>query len=364
MFTRTSSHARTCVRYAVLLMIGMALFCQAIPAGAQDSQKELSEKLAKSQIRTAEYWGTDWKNRPLAQRLASAPQPLVDYILMDNQLNGFEERPSAAGPTAVFQRVLAGLLDELTPPVRALAEKNIIGVFLVSDLGGTGYTESVQESDGKIRQAFIVLDRDLLMRRQANDWASWKENSFFAKDESNIRVSLTIEEKNRDSIENAIRYILLHELGHALAVAGCMHPSWNDPLDQKVSNFAFVGLGWEWKDDRLASKYLNLFPDQPLVHAYGFDQSGLPRGRAPEIYECLARTSYPSLQASTSVFEDFAETFATYQHVVRAGRPWRVEIKSSGDKIATMESPWHDKRLNERRTFMKNWFAGHFGCPD
>jgi hypothetical protein len=131
MFTRTSSHARTCVRYAVLLMIGMALFCQAIPAGAQDSQKELSEKLAKSQIRTAEYWGTDWKNRPLAQRLAPAPQPLVDYILMDNQLNGFEERPSAAEPTAVFQRVLAGLLDELTPPVRALAEKNIIGVFLV-----------------------------------------------------------------------------------------------------------------------------------------------------------------------------------------------------------------------------------------
>jgi hypothetical protein len=260
MFTRTSSHARTCVRYAVLLMIGMALFCQAIPAGAQDSQKELSEKLAKSQIRTAEYWGTDWKNRPLAQRLASAPQPLVDYILMDNQLNGFEERPSAAGPTAVFQRVLAGLLDELTPPVRALAEKNIIGVFLVSDLGGTGYTESVQESDGKIRQAFIVLDRDLLMRRQANDWASWKENSFFAKDDSNVRVSLTIEEKDRDSIENAIRYILLHELGHALAVAGCMHPSWNDPLDQKVSNFAFVGLGWEWKDDRLAEQVSEPFP--------------------------------------------------------------------------------------------------------
>lgn len=57
---------------------------------------------------------------------------------------------------------------------------------------------------------------------------TWKENTPF-KDSASYRLDARIEADSDDNRKNAIQYILLHELGHALTVGTDIHPPWNIP---------------------------------------------------------------------------------------------------------------------------------------
>ena len=335
----------------LILVVASAL----LMASCTPSKEALRKHAADHPVMTVAYWGQEWQARPLHERIAPAPKELLDKIVIDNRLYDFPERPVAAEPAPEFLSALKHIEEILPEPVRRLARERIIGLFLVRDLGGSGYTEAIRDEIGKEKFAVIVLDRELLLKRPANAWATWKEGSFFKPlPGKKIDLHLRIEEDRNDSVENAIVYILLHEIGHALGMASSVHPSWNG--DAILSpNYPFPALSWRMRGDKIESLSEEAFPERRLLKVYAFDDASLTQDQARDVYRNLSRTGFATLYAAVSPWEDFAESFVNYLHVVREKRPYEVRIREAGRPDAVFSSCWNEERCAAKRAFLERW---------
>jgi hypothetical protein len=344
----------TNLRYIITVLVIVAAIALLL-ASCAPSKEALRKQAADHPIMTVAYWGKGWQARPLHESIAPAPKELLDKIVIDNRLYGFPERPIAADTAPEFSSALKRIEGILPEPVRQLARERIIGLFLVRDLGGSGYTEAIRDEAGKEKFAVIVLDRELLLKRPANAWATWKEGSFFKPlPGKNIDLHLRIEEDRNDSVENAIVYILLHEIGHALGMAGGVHPSWNG--DAILSpNYPFPALSWRMRGDKIESLYEEAFPERRLLKVYAFNDASLTQDQARDVYRNLSRTGFATLYAAVSPWEDFAESFVNYLHVVREKRPYEVRIREAGRPDAAYFPCWNEERCAAKRVFLERW---------
>lgn len=320
----------------------------------------LRKKFRANAVITSQYWGTSWRSQPLWQRLGPAPPELITRINIENELYGFKERSRAVQPPPEYQTVLQAILSRLPEPVQRLAEERIIGIFAVHDLGSSGYTEAVKDEQGEEKYAFIVLDKGILLSKKANEWATWKENSVFTPAAGeDFGLSLRIESDDTDTVENAIRFILLHEMGHALGMAARVHPSWDDARPSKPVQLPFPRLSWTMNGEgKIVSYFDEHFPERTALKYYSFTKAPLAREQILNAYNHLrGHTNFPSLQAATSQWEDFAESFATYIHVVLDKRPWQATITSKGNIVAIIDSCWQERRCLAKKAFMEKWIA-------
>jgi hypothetical protein len=309
------------------------------------------------------FWGEAWRGVPLAARLAPAPPALAEKIRLENRLYGFPERPEPVAPDPVFTEAVRRIGALLPERVRALAEERIIGIYLVNGLGGTGYAEAILDSEGKERYAVIVLDRDVLLKRRANAWASWKENSFFRPAAgAETGLELILEADAEDSVANAIVFILLHEFGHALGMASGAHPSWNGPAEVSDA-YPFTELSWRRQGGDVVGRSDAAFSCRSTLKPYAFDGSKLSLDEAPDIYRALQGTDFPSAQAAVTLWEDFAESFATYLHVVRQDKPYEIRILRPGQPAQVFPSCWREGRCEAKKAFMRRWFENPSPAP-
>jgi hypothetical protein len=304
-------------------------------------------------VRNMAFWQAD-RAKPAAQRLGPAPPQLVEYLTLDSVLNGYPERPRAATPDAAFTEDMKAAIAELPAEVWALFGQRLVGIYLLEDLGGTGYTETVRGPDKAPAAGLIVLDAAVLAAHRANAWATWKENTPF-KSRDGYRLHARIEADADDNRKNAIQYILLHELGHVLSIGGNIHPAWNlDPKDvPAASRYPFFDLSW--KIDRDADKYVTLFDGEFVQRkstAYYFGAK-LDAADMEPTYANLEKTNFPSLYAATRPGDDFAEAFASYVHVVLQKRPWEITISRDGQVVKTFKSCWEEARCAEKRRILE-----------
>ena len=73
-------------------------------------------------------------------------------------------------------------MADLPQEVNLLFVDRLAGIFLVDDLGGTGWTDFIDDGAGHPVAGLIVLDANVLQKYTANEWASWKENTPFKPD--------------------------------------------------------------------------------------------------------------------------------------------------------------------------------------
>ncbi len=323
-------------------------------ASCASSKEVLRKQAADHPTMTIGYWGHGWEARPFHERIAPAPAELVEKIGIENRIEDFPERPVSADPTPEFAAALHRIETLLPEKVGRLAAERIIGVFLVRDLGGTGYAEAVRDETGQERFAVIVLDRDVLLKRKANDWATWKEKSIFkASPRRNIDLTVRIEEEAGNSVESAIEYILLHEIGHALGMAGGVHPSWNGA--PSVDARPFPRLSWRMNGAAVESLFDGMFIERPAIRPYAFEKSTVAIAQAGGVYLGLTRTNFPTLPAASGLWEDFAESFVHYLHVVREKRPYEVRIRAAGVSDVVFSSCWNERRCAAKRAFLERW---------
>ena len=323
-------------------------------AACWTSKATLRKQAAEHPTMAIGYWGHGWEVRPFHKRIAPAPAELIEKIRIENRIEGFSEKPVPADPAPEFSAALRRIEALLPEKVGRLAAERIIGVFLVRDLGGTGYAEAVRDETGQERFAVIVLDRDLLLKRKANDWATWKEKSIFkASPERNIDLAVRIEEDAGNSVENAIEYILLHEIGHALGMAGGVHPSWNGA--PSVDAWPFVRLSWRMNGPVVESLYDRMFSERTAIRPYAFEKSTVAIAQAGGVYLGLTWTNFPTLPAASGLWEDFAESFVHYLHVVRGKRPYEVRIRDAGVPDAVFSSCWNEYRCAAKRAYLERW---------
>lgn len=320
-----------------------------LPCGDSDKKCVLRLMRDHAAIKLA-FWQSAL-SLPAGERIGPAPPELVQYITLDNIANDYPERPLATSPDPAFLADLKSAIADLPPNIWALFPRKLAGLYFVDGLGGTGYTDYVFDVRGKPVAAFVVLDAAVLAKQSANAWATWKENTPFKAD-ARYKLDARIEEDNADSRKNALQYILLHELGHVFSVGTNIHPPWNIEPRRIAPAAKYPFFDQSWQIDRKANKYRSrfdaVFPQRART-AYYFGAK-LEASEMTATYSSLLGTNYPSLYAATVPGDDFAESFASYVHVVLMNRPWQITISSDGAPLATFKSCWDEARCAAKRT--------------
>jgi hypothetical protein len=290
--------------------------------------------------------------KPLEQRYGAAPPALIGYLIADNEKMGFPERPRAAALEAGFIADFEAAVRGLPAPVKRALEGRFAGVYFVEGLGSTGWTEALQDDEGRNRAGVIVLDYGVLQKLTANAWATWKENTPFIAD-ARYQLQARIETAGEDTRRQAIQYILLHEIGHVLAVGTRLHP-WNDVAPKAAQGrWPFLDLSWLVSPGgQYVSRFDAAFSTRGRVVYYlGAKLEG---ARMEEAYAQLRATSFVTLYGATNPFDDFAEAFASYVHTRLMGRPWEIVISKEGKEVMRYGACWEEKRCAVKRRMVED----------
>jgi hypothetical protein len=339
---------------AAALAGGVALADEPAGPACKDTDKDcLYRQLSRHAVRRAASWAPE-RNRPLLERMQPAPATLVEYLNLDNRLNGYPERPRAASPDPAFMADLRDAFAGLPDRVKRLVDERLVGIYLVEDLGGTGYTDVVQDAQDEPAGGYVVLDAGVLSRLSANAWATWKENTPF-RPQPGYGLQARIEDDAHDNRKNAIQYILLHELAHVVSIGSNIHPPWTIDANEVRLTMQYRYFAQSWHIDRWHNRYASEFeaefPQRANV-AYYFGAKLDAADMAPT-YASLAKTNFTSLYGATRPGDDFAEAFASYVHVVLMKRPWRVTISKEGEPARVFEACWEEPRCSSKRELLE-----------
>jgi hypothetical protein len=273
----------------------------------------------------------DLRDKPLGQRVMPAGPAVIDWQHQINLKYGQDIRPVAAGADHPLIPVVRQVVDELPPQIKRLAERYLLALYLIEKDFGSGTTEAVRSPDGTWRHAYIALNLTEL-GRTANAWATWKERSTF-RDAPGYDLRMTIEDDAQDTVAGAVRFILLHELGHVLGLGLQAHGFWDaESLPDATRDSPYLRISWApTADGHMKSHWRREFPLLDALNFYSFGEAELSLDRAPKVYEALAGTDFPSLYGATNVFDDVAEAFAIYVHTRMLGRLYRVQVYEHGE---------------------------------
>lgn len=362
---RKQSELRACPAMGILARAALifaftwsgCIYAGALALCAED-QACLREFEAVKQVKNVKFWNV-FQKLPIERRVLVAPRKLIEYLDFDNRLQGFPNRPRAAAPLRPFLQDMAAAISEMPPAVITLIDKKLMGIFLVEDLGGTGFTDTVFDDRQQPVGAFIVLDVGVLTRH-ANAWATWKENTPFV-DDPDFTLQAIIEDDANDNRKQALQYILLHELGHVASVGNTFHPPWDswDCVADPPGNFPFFELSWQLSEPsscEVISRFDRSGFDQRSRVVYYFG-ARLPQSTSPGVYAQLEKTNFPSLYAASSPADDFAESFVTYVHTVLMGRPFAIHIDKKGVRQTTFTACWKTERCAAKQEIMAGLFT-------
>ena len=296
--------------------------------------------------------------KPLEQRIGVAPPELVEFLTFDNIANGLPERPRAARLTVDFMHDVQRAFAAIPREVKQLLATRLAGIYFVESLGGTGYTDVVFDTADKGVAGYIVLDLGNLKKRSANAWATWKENTPFAR-HPDFRLTAEIESPRLNNRENAIQYILLHELAHVLSINENFHPPWaTEPKDvQSTDGYPFFLLSWvvDRANNQFATRFDVSFPQRKdVVYYFG---AKLAARHMPATYANLERTNFATLYAVTRPGDDFAEAFASYVHTVLMRKPFAIRIYQRGKLAKVYGACWEEARCADKRRILETFLA-------
>ncbi len=328
--------------FASVLLFSVSLFA--------DTQLDELKQMHKNHIvKNYQTWN-NWQDKTFTQRIQSAPNNVIEYIGLDNKIYGYEGVPKAAKKDLSFQKDFMEVLNGLPDKVQEQLKKYLIGIFFVSDLGSSGFSEHVYK-DGKYYGGWILFDQEILSKLKANEWATWRVNSAFKPSKEN-KLSLKIANSSNDNRQEAIEFILLHEIGHIVGSASNAHPKpdeWND--DPKKFNYSKIS--WNSIGESIFDKS---FDSRKEFKLYRFDKAELGLDKAKGMISQLKQTDFCSLYASNSFFEDFAEGYAIYVHTILMNKPYELILKYQGKEVASFSDPFGSINIQRK----KNYFDALF----
>lgn len=333
-----------------------SLAAQPLPAGfpcGPEDKACAAKALHTHKVKTREFWQSAFA-KPLENRIGAAPPELIEFLNLDVIHQSIPARPRAPTLDPAFLADVKSALLEIPAPVRALVAARLAGIWFIDDIGGTGFSDAI--AWGKEHGAgFIVLDPSQLMKRRANEWASWKESTPFTDNEA-WRIEAVIADDASNQRKGAIQYILLHEFAHVLATRGDVHPHWNLAPAKTVSwwsRLPFFDLSWKVakKENRYVSVFDEAFPRRAKIRYYF--GANLAASEMPAAYDWLETTNFPTLYAATSPGDDFAESFVTYVHTVLMKKPWAIRLFHNGKQVKEVRVCWDEPRCAAKRKLLE-----------
>jgi hypothetical protein len=314
-----------------------------------------AEKRLQNPVKSRGFW-SETMNKPILQRIGTAPDELLVFHNLDNIAVNIPNRPRRPEISDDFLADVRAVFADLPPQILKLIEPKLAGIYFVQDLGGTAMTDYIDGGWFRRDIGWIVLDAGVLSRYTANAWATWKERTPF-KESPAFSLEAVIETPANDNRRNAIRYILLHETGHILSLGEKIHPRWDKP-PSTTEGFPFAQLSWQL--DAATGTYVShhdrvTFRDrQHVVYYFGAKLAGY---KIPDIYDSLSKTNFPTLYAATNPGDDFAESFASYVHTVIHKRPWEIRVFADGKLAKTYRTCWEETRCAEKRKLLERFLG-------
>lgn len=316
----------------------------------------LSSRLVLIVTESPDFWAV-MAQHDVLDRHGPAPDELVRYVGMVNTALKVDAIPVAAAAPAGFLHDMQTAMAQIPATILALLDGALLGVFFSTGLGSSAITDVIVNHDGQILGSVVMLDLDAFMDRDANAWATWKENTPFSAS-SRLRLEVEIADGQDNTRANAMQFLLLHEFGHVLTAGKQFLPIWWLPPEamKQTADYDFLRLGWQINaEKRIVPKVEEDFAERTGIFYY--DTRGLDDAAMLSAYRALQQTSFPSLYASTNAFDDFAETFATYVHSVLLGKPARVRIVSDDAIYLERDNFWASPRSAPKRAFMQELLA-------
>jgi len=338
-----------------MAVAAQAAHAQGDPCGAADRKCEAISKARNLPVTRISFWREQFR-LPFESRAGFGSAELVEYMALDAIRNDIPDVPRRANPPAGFMQDLHQALAELPPSVKRLVESRFAGVYLVDNIGSTGFTDDIFDAAGNRVAGFIVLDPTVLASRTANEWGTWREATPF-KPSAGFSLEARIEAPSANTRANAMQYILLHELAHVLSIGNRIHPPWGGkPAAPQPGRYPYFDMDWVVRDGQYATVFDEAFPERGnIVYYFG---PRLALHDAAAVYGQLERTDFVSLYAATHPADDFAEAFASYVHTQLMGRPFEITIKRDGEPIERFEACWSQPRCAAK----KRWFDALFSA--
>lgn len=317
-------------------------------ACASHNESLVRQLYEESKATKAENWDLKLLDRPLLDKIQPAPAIVLDYIKIANRLDGFDEVPESYELTGPERLKLLNEFSRLPPVILQLIQERLVGIYGVRNLGGTGLAGSIYDGDRPIA-GFIVLDYEVL-RKPANEWISFKENSVF-KPSGNTKLEVKIASNADNTRERGISFIFIHELGHVFHEVYGLMPSFQSYKFRKTAvNFAssYMKDVWTSPDDTI---YDESFPERKQIKFYRDDPS-FSTNDATRIYTFVQDSKFPTLYSTVDPHEDFAEGFVTYVHCVLSKRPYQVTVRE-GNQVLFHSDMGVRKSLERTEYFRK-----------
>lgn len=285
----------------------------------------------------AKNWSLAELKKPLKARIKPLEGMALEFNQKFNERDGFKMTPIPRRLGARQNKELVSALQALPKPIADFLDQHVIAIYTAVNIGGTAMAGSVY-SEKDLAQAkfgFIILDLSQI-DRSLNEWLTYKESTVFAP-LKNHHLSVQLAPPKENTKIATMRYLLVHELGHIFHAVKGLQPSYITVTwqDQQWQQFPF-------NRPELARKQKLGFDYYPLYDEIKFYRRQAPfdLDDAPEVYEWLEGSTYPSLYAAVNPYEDFAETFALFAHVHLLNWDHRIELEKKGK--AGFKRSWHN----------------------
>ncbi|TGM35261.1 hypothetical protein [Leptospira biflexa] len=267
-----------------------------------------------------------------------------------NEIDGIGDIPTGTKDLQFWRQHLIPIQSVFPKEVNHLANQLIYGIYFVTNLGSTGLTGVIRDKSGKPMGGIIYLDSDLL-KDGGNDWATKRENTSFQQDPS---YSIQVQLDNTNSLDTALSFIILHELGHILAIVHGYAPDYSEPKRDFRNYPYFKGVWWS---ETFSPYEDTFFPERSKIKFYQKNPTTpiFPDGKF--IYKKLTNTQFVSLYAATNADDTFAEAFVQYVHVYSLKKEYKVLLNFGNESEVLLSNPIAKEGGRKFRELFETIFA-------
>ena len=316
----------------------------------------VTEDLRKHPVRQMKYWQSNLAD-DLENRIYLANKDVLDFIKKDNLYSNIPTVPSVKRIKNDLFIDFMMLVQNAFFKIEMLREKldkKLVGVVVMEGLGSSGYAVNIFNEKEEPIGCMIALDFFNLIRK-ANDWASWKANLPFEKGPQTIKIQIASEKQN--TIEMAIQYLFLHEIGHCLAIGEPVHPKigYDIESESELKKYWFFGESWDLLKKGPVSKFHKQFPESTGLKFYAKTPKKFANDRKLEFYRKLMNTNFPTLYSTTNFYEDFAESFVNYLHTIKFGNPFKISVVENEKTVFQTGHCWDELRCRNKRRLLEKY---------
>jgi len=301
---------------------------------ASEDQSKSSAFIKKYKALQASFWDRYITKNDQKSKVGRAPDELIDFATMYDQKFQFPGHPKPSEATELELNDIDQALQQVPKSVFDLMGNRFYGIYLAQDLGLTALGQLVADEQGKPIGGFILID-ETRIHTDANSWRTEHENLFF--DTKDAKLEGVIASPKGNTHVAALRWILLHEMGHL--IAGLHQEIFSTfKQGQKTSaNLGFQTLSWEVKNRAYISRFEDKMLSREKLQAVKIGTKAWPEQEIVPVYEGLQQTNFPTLYAATNPGEDFSESLAAYVNVFVFHEPIFVSYRK-GDSHKVFES--------------------------